>query len=155
MTEAAIAPEPPRAEIGQDCQEGEQAGQEVGPRGRPGHGLHAERVQGPQERGRRRAGPQRAPRPRRGAVEEPPREEVEEGRVGAMDDQVHRVKGMGVDAPEPGVEPEGEPGDRDVVAEVSGREHPPEVRPPETAKVRIPDEVVPIVPAHEGVRHDG
>ena len=69
--------------------------------------------------------------------QEPEGHEVEDRRIGGVEEQAGQVIAEGLQAPEQVIHAEGHPGQGDVVAHVKGGPHPAEVGPAEPAVVKI------------------
>lgn len=76
-------------------------------------------------------------------------------RVRRVEEKAREMVAAGVHPPDIVVEAERHPRERDVVAHVERRPHPPELLYAEPAKMRVVDEVLVVVPVDESVSKDG
>src|SRR5207244_12893137 len=80
--------------------------------------------------------------------QDPPDYEEEDHRIRGVQEETRQMIPDGIHAPQQVVQAEGNPGQRNVVAQVRGP-HPAEVGPPEPSIVRVVEEIFLIVPIHE------
>ena len=140
------------AEVRQHRREVEERRQHVAPLRSPGHRLHAQRMDGEEQRphrGRARGrGDDRAAQQRQHDV-------VEEHGVHRVQQQAGEVVAGRVHAPQGVVEPERHPAEGLVMSPVDGREHPAELAPGQAPIARVVGEVEVVVPEHEVVAQGG
>ncbi len=138
-----------RLQVGEDRQQEPEPGEHVAPLGRPRDRLHPQRMDREEQRGGERPEPEHALARARRDAQQPQGHEVEGDRGGGVEQDVRQVIAERVHAPEPIVDPEGDPGDRDPVARERGGEHPAQVLPAEPPEIRVVDEIHGVVPVHE------
>src|ERR1051326_1880294 len=147
------------AQINDDGEEIEEAGNEIAAFGDPSHRFHAERMHGEDQRGEEGAD---GNVPAKigggfgdGAAQKGDGQEVEYYGVGGVPQQIDEVVAERIESPEVVIEAEGHPGDGDVAVEQVRGPHPVELLPAQAAVVRVVEKIDAVVPVHEVVAERG
>ena len=133
-------------EIREDAGQREEPAEHVPPFGDPGDRFDAQRMDRMEERPDRGRPADVGPA---GEPQEGCEDEVKEGGVGGVQQQIRQVVADGVHPPDRIVHPQRHPGERVIVAREEARPHPAELRSPEAAIVRVIEEIEVVVPIDE------